>query len=44
MKNGIKIAKECFIGAGVVLLHDTHEKEVYMSKPAQKIPISSDKL
>jgi len=44
LKDSIKIAKECLIGAGVTMLNDTQEKEVYMNKPAQKLPIPSDKL
>ncbi len=43
-RDNITIAKECLIGAGVTMLNDTSEKEVYMNKPAQKLPVSSDKL
>jgi sugar O-acyltransferase (sialic acid O-acetyltransferase NeuD family) len=44
IRNKVKIARECVIGAGAVILADTAEKGVYMGKPAEQLPIASDKL
>jgi len=44
IRNGITIARECIIGAGALRLEDTQEKEVYMGKAADLLPIPSDKL
>jgi len=44
VRNSLTIAKECVIGAGALILENTHEGEVYMGKPAERLPISSDKL
>jgi tetrahydrodipicolinate N-succinyltransferase len=32
LRNGIKIAKDCVIGAGCVILEDTKEKEVFVTR------------
>lgn len=44
LRNRIKIARQCYIGAGSVILQDTKEKQVYMARPAELLPISSDEL
>ena len=44
IRNKIRIASHCFIGAGAVILQNTKEKEVYMARPAELLPISSDDL
>ena len=44
IRNGVTIAEECVIGAGAIILDDTVAKEVYMGEPAEKLPITSDKL
>lgn len=44
IRDRLTIAAECVIGAGSVILEDTQEKGVYMAKPAEKLPITSDKL
>lgn len=44
IRNNVTIARECVIGAGAVILGDTEERGVYMGKPADLLPISSDKL
>lgn len=44
VRNKINVAKECVIGAGALILEDTQEKEVYVGKPADLLPISSDQL
>jgi sugar O-acyltransferase (sialic acid O-acetyltransferase NeuD family) len=44
IRNNVTIARECVIGAGALILADTEEKGVYMGKPADLLPISSDKL
>jgi sugar O-acyltransferase (sialic acid O-acetyltransferase NeuD family) len=43
-RNNIAIARECVIGAGALILEDTEERGVYMGKPADLLPLSSDKL
>ena len=44
IRNRVTIARECVIGAGSVILQDTQEKQVYMARPADLLPITSDKL
>lgn len=44
VRNRITIARECVIGAGAVILEDTKEKEVYVSKSTVKLDITSDML
>jgi sugar O-acyltransferase (sialic acid O-acetyltransferase NeuD family) len=44
IRNRVTIASSCIIGAGAVILGDTVEKGVYMAKPADLLPITSDKL
>lgn len=44
IRNKIRIASHCYIGAGAVILQDTKEREVYMARPAELLPISSDDL
>lgn len=44
VRNKVVIARSCIIGAGAVILGDTVEKGVYMSPPAELLPISSDQL
>jgi sugar O-acyltransferase (sialic acid O-acetyltransferase NeuD family) len=41
-REGVRIAQGCLIGAGVTMLNDTKEKEVYGRPPAQKLPFPSD--
>jgi sugar O-acyltransferase (sialic acid O-acetyltransferase NeuD family) len=40
----VKVARECMIGAGVVLHEDSQEKGVYRTTPPTLLPVSSDKL
>ena len=44
IRDSVKIAKSCVIGAGVTILKNTNEKEVFISNPGQKFPFSSDEL
>jgi len=44
VRNKVTIARQGIIGAGAVILGDTNEKGVYMSHPAERLPIESDKL
>lgn len=44
LRNRITLARASVIGAGAVVLGDTVEKGVYMSPPAELLPISSDDL
>ncbi len=44
IRNRITIARESVVGAGSVILADTQEKGVYMARPAEQLPISSDQL
>lgn len=44
IRNKVTIAPACVIGAGAVILGDTVEKGVYMSQPADLLPIRSDQL
>lgn len=41
VKDGITIARYTIAGAGVTVLQDTEEGDVYMSKQGQKLPFSS---
>jgi sugar O-acyltransferase (sialic acid O-acetyltransferase NeuD family) len=36
--DGVKIAKDCVIGAGAVVLKDTSEGQVYVGNPAKPLP------
>jgi len=42
VKDGVRVGEGCIIGAGVTLLQDAQAKEVYMSRNAQRLPLSSD--
>lgn len=44
IKDGITIRRECIVGAGSYVSEDTKEKGVYITKPAQLMPMSSDKF
>lgn len=44
IRNKVTIAPACVIGAGAIILGDTVEKGVYISRPADLLPISSDRL
>lgn len=44
VRNRITIARECVIGAGAVILENTKEKEVYVSRSTTKLDITSDML
>lgn len=44
IRNRVTLASASVIGAGAVVLGDTVEKGVYMSPPAELLPISSDDL
>jgi sugar O-acyltransferase (sialic acid O-acetyltransferase NeuD family) len=44
IRNRIRIARECVIGAGSLILQDTKEREVYLGKAAELLSITSDKL
>ncbi len=44
IRNKVVIARACVIGAGAVILGDTVEKGVYMSQPADLLPIGSNQL
>jgi sugar O-acyltransferase (sialic acid O-acetyltransferase NeuD family) len=44
IRDRITIARECVIGAGAVILQDTKPREVYLGRPAELLPISSDQL
>ena len=44
IRNSIRIAKECVIGAGSIILHDTKEKGVYAARSTIALDITSDKL
>jgi len=43
IKHGVTIRRECIIGAGSYISKDTKEKGVYITKPAELMPKSSDK-
>ena len=40
----VEVGPYTIIGAGVTLLQDAQAKEVYMSRNAQKLPLSSDQI
>lgn len=44
IRDKVTIAPSCVIGAGAVILGNTVEKGVYMSHPADLLPINSDRL
>lgn len=44
VRDGVRLGKACIIGAGVTMLQDAQAKEVYMSRNAQKLPLSSDQI
>ncbi len=44
VRNKLTIAREAVIGAGAVILEDTTEQGVYMSQPAERLPIASHEL
>lgn len=44
IRDRVTIARECVIGAGAVILEDTQERGVYLGRPAELLPISSDRL
>lgn len=44
IRDNVTIARECVIGAGALILEDTEERSVYMGRPTDPLPISSDKL
>src|SRR4030067_1341502 len=44
IKDNITISRECIIGAGSYISEDTKEKGVYITKPAELMAMSSDKL
>ena len=44
IKDGITIRRECIIGAGSYISEDTREKGVYINKPAELMPKSSDEF
>ncbi|MES2561093.1 MAG: acetyltransferase [Pseudomonadota bacterium] len=44
IRNKVRIAPACIIGAGAVILDNTVDKGVYMARPADLLPITSDKL
>lgn len=44
VRDKVRIAPSCIIGAGAVILNDTVEKGVYIARPADLLPITSDKL
>lgn len=44
IRNSIRIANECVIGAGSVILHDTKEREVYAASSTVRLDITSEKF
>ena len=44
VRDRLTIARETVIGAGAVILEDTREREVYLGRPADKLPVTSDEL
>ena len=44
VRNLVRIARECVIGAGALILQDTQAKQVYLGKPANLLSITSDEL
>jgi acetyltransferase-like isoleucine patch superfamily enzyme len=44
VRDGIRVAPRCFIGAGAVVLADTSENGVYTGSPARRRAQSVDEL
>lgn len=44
IKEGVTVARDCLIGAGVTITKNTKEKEVYVNRPPELYPKSSDEL
>ncbi len=44
VKDKLTIGRECIIGAGVTLLHDANDREVYMDNSARKLPFTSERI
>jgi carbonic anhydrase/acetyltransferase-like protein (isoleucine patch superfamily) len=44
IRNSVRIARECVIGAGADILQNTKEREVYSSHSTIKLDITSDML
>jgi len=44
IRDGVTIARECVIGAGSLIMKDTHAREVYVGQRAQLFPTPSDRL
>ncbi len=44
LRDGIRIGRDCVIGAGATILEDTPEKSVWIAPAAERLPISSDRL
>jgi sugar O-acyltransferase (sialic acid O-acetyltransferase NeuD family) len=44
IRDNVKIAHSCVIGAGAVILGNTIERGIYMSRQADLLPMSSDRL
>lgn len=44
IRDRVTLASGCVIGAGAVILGDTKENEVYLGRPAELLPIASDRL
>jgi sugar O-acyltransferase (sialic acid O-acetyltransferase NeuD family) len=44
IRDRITIASDCVIGAGAIILQDTKPGEVYLGRPAELLPITSDHL
>jgi sugar O-acyltransferase (sialic acid O-acetyltransferase NeuD family) len=44
VRDNVKIAEKCIIGAGSIILKNTKKNEVYYGASAQKYPLSSDKF
>lgn len=44
IRDGITIARECVIGAGAIILEDTKEKGVYVTRAAELHPLDSSEL
>jgi sugar O-acyltransferase (sialic acid O-acetyltransferase NeuD family) len=44
VKDNISLGRECIIGAGVTLLHEIKDREVYLDNSSRKLPFSSDRI
>jgi sugar O-acyltransferase (sialic acid O-acetyltransferase NeuD family) len=44
VRDQVTIASECIIGAGTLITKDTHEKGVYIGRPAELVPKPSNEL